>query len=40
MFVGAAFLIARASATGIADATFASGAMLVANNTATATVGS
>jgi hypothetical protein len=36
MFVGAAFLIARASAAGIADATFANGAMLIANNAATA----
>jgi len=38
MFVGAAFLIARASATGIADATFANGAMLIANNVATARI--
>jgi hypothetical protein len=40
MFVGAAFLIARASATGAADATFANGVMLIANNAAAARVGS
>lgn len=40
IFVGAAFLIARESATSIADATFASGAMLTTNNVAPTRAGS
>jgi hypothetical protein len=35
---GAAFLVTRAFATGIADATFAIGMMLIASNTAIAAV--
>src|SRR5580704_11938361 len=39
MLVGAAFLMARASAIGVADATFANVAMLTANNAVAARIG-